>query len=40
MKKVILSAVLFLLVGSTYAEAMRPCRVWRTRHHHRTCVKR
>jgi hypothetical protein len=38
LKKIIVTAMLMLVTGSAFASA-RPCRVWRTRHHHRVCVK-
>jgi hypothetical protein len=37
MKKAI---VLALLLATSSAAFARPCRVWRTRHHHRVCVRR
>jgi len=37
MKRAIAVATLLLMTTSAFA---RPCRVWRTRHHHRVCVRR
>ena len=38
MKKLIVSAILFLTVSSAFAE--RPCRAWRGHGRHRHCVRR
>jgi hypothetical protein len=38
MKKIITTAMLLLVTSTAFASA-RPCRAWRTRHHHRVCVK-
>jgi hypothetical protein len=37
MKTLVLSALLILTTSTAFA---RPCRAWRTRHHHRVCVRR
>jgi hypothetical protein len=37
MKKIAIAALLLLMTSSAFAE--RPCRVWRTRHHHRYCYR-
>ena len=39
MKKMLLSSLLLLMTGSALAQPPRRCRVWRTRHHHRVCVR-
>jgi hypothetical protein len=43
MKKVILASLMLITAASAFAQPdnhhQRPCRVWKTHHHHRYCAK-